>query len=846
MRLLVHNNDGDFGLTQFFDDIPPYAILSHTWGPQEVTFGDMMDGNGTRKTGFDKIRFCGEQARRDGLQYFWVDTCCIDKSSSAELAEAINSMFHWYRDAAKCYVFLSDVPTVDGEDQSHQLPWESAFRASRWFTRGWTLQELIAPASVEFFSKEGVLLGNKAFLERHICEITGIPAKALRGGYLSDFSVIERMSWSEKRETTCKEDIAYSLLGIFDINMPLIYGEGREKALRRLREEIDKASKGMKREDFSVSFSLSNISHIEHFVAREEELTEIHMKLNSDGSRRTVILRGLGGIGKTQLAIAYAKRHKDNYSAIFWLNIKDEDSLKQSFAIVTRQILREYPSAGRLSSVDMKGDLDEVIDAVKAWLSLPYNTRWLMIYDNYDNPKSAKNTDLAAVDIRQFLPESYQGSVIITTRSSGLENIQDSLKILSNTSNREGLENNLDAIKLAKKLDGLPLALATAGAYLDQAATSFSAYLRLYEESWAKLQITSPELSSYEDRTLYSTWQISFTHIERRNVLSAQLLRLWAYFNNEDLWIELLQHSVSKDPDWIRELVKDELSFQGAMRVLSDHGLVEVNKSSLELVESRGYSIHGCVHLWTIHVLNQKWDYSLARLALKAVALHAPSKQAKRPWLTQRRLLQHAARCFYIVSNGLVPDDVMTETYFSLGYLFNDQSKLVEAELMCQRALQGYEKAWGPEHTSTLDTVNNLAVLYATQGKLVEAELMYQRALQGYEKAWGPEHTSTLSTVNNIGLLYATQGKLVEAELMYQRALQGNAKAWGPEHTSTLDTVNNLANLYATQGKLVEAELMYQRALQGYEKALGYEKVVGPNHPNSHSLRESIRALATP
>jgi len=244
MRLLVYNNDGVFSLMQFFDDIPPYAILSHTWGPQEVTFGDMINGNGTSKTGFDKIRFCGEQARRDDLQHFWVDTCCIDKTSSAELAEAINSMFRWYRDAAKCYVFLSDVPTVDGEDQSHQLPWESAFRASRWFTRGWTLQELIAPASVEFFSKEGVLLGNKAFLERHICEITGIPAKALRGGYLSNFSVIERMSWSRKRETTRKEDIAYSLLGIFDINMPLIYGEGREKALRRLREEIDKASKG--------------------------------------------------------------------------------------------------------------------------------------------------------------------------------------------------------------------------------------------------------------------------------------------------------------------------------------------------------------------------------------------------------------------------------------------------------------------------------------------------------------------------------------------------------------------------------------------------------------------------
>jgi ATP/maltotriose-dependent transcriptional regulator MalT len=132
---------------------------------------------------------------------------------------------------------------------------------------------------------------------------------------------------------------------------------------------------GIKHEDFSVAFSLSDFSEIEHFVAREEELAEVHRNLSSDGSRRTVVLHGLGGIGKTQLTVAYAKRYKDNYSAIFWLNIKDEDALKQSFAKVARQILQGHPSASRLSGVDMKENLDEVVDAVKAWLSLPNNTR---------------------------------------------------------------------------------------------------------------------------------------------------------------------------------------------------------------------------------------------------------------------------------------------------------------------------------------------------------------------------------------------------------------------------------------------------------------------------------------
>jgi hypothetical protein len=176
MRLLHYNNDGEFSLTQFFDKIPRYAILSHTWGPEEVTFKDMTEGNGASKTGFDKIRFCEEQARCDRLQYFWVDTCCIDKSSSAELTEAINSMFRWYQNAVKCYVYLSDVSTKKrkASDSFTEYTWEPAFRSSKWFTRGWTLQELLAPSpsSLEFFSQERNRLGDKRSLEQQIHETT--------------------------------------------------------------------------------------------------------------------------------------------------------------------------------------------------------------------------------------------------------------------------------------------------------------------------------------------------------------------------------------------------------------------------------------------------------------------------------------------------------------------------------------------------------------------------------------------------------------------------------------------------------------------------------------------------
>ncbi|KAK6605156.1 Vegetative incompatibility protein HET-E-1-like protein 15 [Botrytis cinerea] len=198
---------------------PPYAILSHTWGPndEEVTFEDIVNGTGKVKPGYEKIRFCGEQAKQDGLLYFWIDTCCINKSNNAELSRSINSMFRWYRNAARCYVYLSDVSgySVSGNHKCIPRLWESDFRKSKWFTRGWTLQELLAPVSIEFFSRERGRLGDKSSLITQISEITNIPRTALEGYPLSQFSVEERLQWIQHRQTTLEEDKAYSLLDEF-------------------------------------------------------------------------------------------------------------------------------------------------------------------------------------------------------------------------------------------------------------------------------------------------------------------------------------------------------------------------------------------------------------------------------------------------------------------------------------------------------------------------------------------------------------------------------------------------------------------------------------------------------
>lgn len=242
MRLLQVTDDGDVKLTNFQQSFPLYAILSHTWGQEEVSYNDILksDGKEKGKIGYEKIRFCAGQAARDGLKYIWVDTCCINKSSDAELSEALNSMYRWYKEAAKCYVYLSDVWILD--ESGSKLSKETlnaAVRSSRWFTRGWTLQELLAPTSVDFFSREGERLGDRHSLETQICEITGIPVQALRGDDLSGFNVSERMAWLDKRETTRPEDLAYCMLGIFNVMMPVQYGEGKERAMIRLQIVID-------------------------------------------------------------------------------------------------------------------------------------------------------------------------------------------------------------------------------------------------------------------------------------------------------------------------------------------------------------------------------------------------------------------------------------------------------------------------------------------------------------------------------------------------------------------------------------------------------------------------------
>jgi hypothetical protein len=234
------------------DSRPTYAILSHTWNVvegdvMEVSYQDILSGRAKSNKGYGKIEGCCKQALADRIEYVWLDTCCIDKTSSSELSEAINSMFRWYAEARLCYAYLSDVgdSSVFSRAVGPKGELREDIKKSRWFTRGWTLQELLAPRRLYFFSANWNLLGTREEWRNSITAITRIHPDALVGEperIASNFSVAQRMSWAANRVTTREEDMAYCLMGIFNVNMPLLYGEGGSKAFVRLQEEIIKDS----------------------------------------------------------------------------------------------------------------------------------------------------------------------------------------------------------------------------------------------------------------------------------------------------------------------------------------------------------------------------------------------------------------------------------------------------------------------------------------------------------------------------------------------------------------------------------------------------------------------------
>ena len=240
-NLLRLQSDGSLVLIIYsqLTSLPAYAVLSHVLEDGEVSFEDIVKHTGRQKKGYEKLILCATEAASDGLEYLWVGSCCVNRNDEHETEHTQNLTFHMLQRARKCYVYLSDVPIVGSTQRAQN---DVAFRKSQWFTRAWTLQELITPSCVTFLSSEGWRLGDKKSFLPLLLDITRIPASAFDGTPLSDFSVDQRISWLGERTSSRKEDRAYSLMGILDVYISPCYGEGEESAFKRLREAIGEHS----------------------------------------------------------------------------------------------------------------------------------------------------------------------------------------------------------------------------------------------------------------------------------------------------------------------------------------------------------------------------------------------------------------------------------------------------------------------------------------------------------------------------------------------------------------------------------------------------------------------------
>ncbi|KAJ6021072.1 TPR repeat protein [Penicillium herquei] len=352
------------------------------------------------------------------------------------------------------------------------------------------------------------------------------------------------------------------------------------------------------------------------FVGRYYELdqiTELLHPVQGVQEQRRVVLGGMVGIGKTQLSIAYAnlKSQSGFYNSVFWLNAASETALKDSFRSIASLIFDiQHPQI--LESED-------VIRRIHRWLSHSDNTRWLLLFDNYDDPDQFK--------IHDYYPHTTShGAILVTTRRpdlvSGnilhvkpfkLENIKDSLMILQTRSRREEAQSDPHAKLLGERLAGFPLALATAGAYLQRSTLTFERYLQEYGKRWNIGPRRSIELQEYE-RTLYTTWDLPYARLELQHADAAKLLTLLAYFSNQSLWYELFRGGNTKEsPEWLHELATDEISFQGVMGVLSEYQFLEVHS------KSKTWSMHNCVHDWTCAALNKNINTNYHWYAVECV-----------------------------------------------------------------------------------------------------------------------------------------------------------------------------------------------------------------------------------
>ena len=408
---------------------------------------------------------------------------------------------------------------------------------------------------------------------------------------------------------------------------------------------------------------------------------------------------------------------------------------------------------------------------------------------------------------------------------------------------------NPDLPLLIAKLNGLPLALAQAGSFIGRTAVDVPTYIKFFDQTWSDLMEKQDQfpLQEYGERSMLTTWKLSYDQVLRQSETAAWLLKLWAFLYPDDLWFGLLAPTSElakydkkfgvldplELPPWLDELAGSELEFSSAMGLLKAYSLADSQGAG-------SYTMHSVLHQWSRSLSQGADAVSLLSVTVCLLGTAVPMESDRDYWKLDRRLLQRMLHVSHElpVLQRLEQQDLLTTAIQSLADHLGRHRKPAEAERAYLQALAAREAAFGPDHDWTLRIVNNLGLVYCNQGRLDQAQQMYERALAGKEKSRKPDDTSTLNTVHNLAVVFRMQGKFYLAEQMSQRALRGREKELGPYHETTLITINGLGMIYREQGRPDEAQQMYQRVLDSHERVDGPGAVTTPLVLTVHNLGE--------
>jgi tetratricopeptide (TPR) repeat protein len=553
------------------------------------------------------------------------------------------------------------------------------------------------------------------------------------------------------------------------------------------------------------------------FTGREgllQQLRDRFTATNTIALSQSQAISGLGGIGKTQIALEYAYRYRQAYRTILWLTAASEGTLQEDFAKVA-------PLLGVRVSTNQ--DRQEVVEAVKSWLREQYD--WLLILDNADD----------LLKVRLFLPEEYilNGHVLLTTRAQAVGelaykveveqmNQQDGALLLLRrakylipgaTLKQANLKARAKAITIVKELGGLPLALDQAGAYIEETGCSLATYLDLYHIRRQELLQRRSILHSGHPEPVATTWSLSFQLVERANPLTADILRLCSFLAPDAIPEFILTVKGGEANPELTPVAVDIFALNQAIEELRKFSLVKRN-ADVGLL-----SMHRLVQAVLKDSMEESIQQQWAARAVRAVNAVFPEER----WQPIQTLLPQALICAESIEKYSLTFLEAARLLDRTAIYLQDEARYTEAEPLYKRALAIREQVLGSEHPDTASVLDNLAGVYRDQGKYTEAELLYQRALVIREQILGPEHLYTSITLNNLARLYRDQGRFAEAEPLYQRALAIREQILSPEHPDTATILHNQGDLYRDQGKYPEAESLYQRALAIRESKLGSE-----------------------